>query len=396
VKRRAKYWLGGTLAVVVLSTTTAWVLRVEESSHAAPAFAMHFEGTSIESMRFSPDSRSLAIQTAETELGGTQAIHRSRIYRVVDGSLVHEFKGGAWLCAWHSESPVFAVASSSGEEATLWDTKTWALKRKLSVGFPTAARNSATLLDSTMTQLCFDHQGSLYAALLVDTDIGGNIEPFDRARVWWNASEGKGEIRAEQIGTCGVAFDVSTAFLDPDTRVAISCMGPAAAIEIFRVKRGVGTARPVQPEYNVVDIGAAEAPTSCPSICLTRDGQYLVVRTLERCRTFRLFNDHAQLLWSKDDKLEYGVMRGSLGNVVDVSSDGRLAAYLATSSVKLLQVEDGKEVFVIPRERYTHIALSPDGTLLAVENPRQHCVSFFSTPGVRGIDRKRGTNKGQN
>jgi len=292
---------------------------------------------------------------------------------------VHEIENGARMCAWNSNGSILAVASLNGEEFDLWDSQTWVRKTRLSVGFSEYDKRAKTLLGTTILQLCFDRQGSHYTAVSADTDVGTDVAPFDRAKVWWNASDGKGQIKAEQLGTFEAPFDLSTGFLGPDTRVAISCMTPRTPVEILRIRKGPSGNRIVQRDYELSDLGPLESVSVWPAIRLTTDGKYLVVRTTERCRLFRLFDDHAELLRSREDKIDAKAMRRLLGCVLDVSLDGLFAAYSSTDRAEVIRLPDGESVFEV-RQVPSPIALSPDGRLLAVADREQKSIRFYNIP----------------
>ena len=141
---------------------------------------------------------------------------------MADGEVVHEIQDGSWTCAWNRNGGILAVASLDGEGNTICeDTRTWMRKRKLraSDSLVQSKKEAKTLLDTKILDLCFDHQGNLYAVVFADTDMGGMIAPFDRAKVWWDATSAKGQVKAEQIGTCEAPFDLSVASLGLDTRL---------------------------------------------------------------------------------------------------------------------------------------------------------------------------------
>ena len=57
---------------------------------------------------------------------------------------------------WNRNGSRLAVASPSGEEFDLWDTRTWSRKNRLSVGFLEADKKLNAYLSTTICQLCFD------------------------------------------------------------------------------------------------------------------------------------------------------------------------------------------------------------------------------------------------
>jgi WD40 repeat protein len=342
-----------------------------------PAFEFPYRGHSVGCMRFSPNGRSLAVVTNENGFGGEKEIERTRVYRVPDGSLEHEIENGARMCAWSQNGSALAVGSASSEEFELWDARTWERKNSLTVGFLQADKDRTAFLSTTVCQLCFDGQGSLYVALSVNTDTGGNRQPFDRARVWWKAGDSKGFVKAERIGSYSFAYDLATATHGSEIRVAISCLYPEDPIEILSVRKEPDGGRTVKREYKLSDLGPPNSLPTMPAIRLTNEGEHLAVRTLQGFRFFRLFDNHAQLLYSIDDQIDYRTIRFEMGSVLDVSADGRFCAYLSTNSVKVVRLSDAKLAIEVPRHESCHFALSPDATLLAVVDDDRTSFRFY-------------------
>jgi WD40 repeat protein len=379
MQRRARFWTVAAVVIGGLILTPLGLMALRWASQPNAAFEMPYRGYSVECMRFSPDGRNLAVVTNENGFGGAKEIQRTRVYRVPDGTIVHEIENGARMCAWNSNGSILAVASLNGEEFDLWDTQTWVRKNRLSVGFSEYDKRARALISTHDLSLCFDRQGSLYAAVDPATDAGGDVNPFARAKVWWNASYGKGQIKVEQLGTCQTPFDLSTGFLGTDTRVAISGISEQPLVEILRVRKGPSGNGIVQRDYELTDLGPPESEFVWPAIRLTADGKYLVVRTMERCRLYRLFDDHAKLLRSREDKIDSKAMRRSIGCVLDVSLDGRFAAYSSTDRAEVIRIPDGESVFEV-RQAPSPIALSPDGRLLAVADREQKSIRFYQVP----------------
>jgi dipeptidyl aminopeptidase/acylaminoacyl peptidase len=386
--QRRRVWpvVVGCVAGAGLTALAAWLVDGPQRLHwprpAPPAFEFLYRGHSVGCMRFSPDGRSLAVVTNENGFGGDKETERTRVYRVPDGSVAHEIEDGARMCAWNRNGSLLAVASPSGEQFDVWDTRTWSRKNRLSVGFLEADKKLKAFLSTTICQLCFDGQGDLYAALSVNTDMGGNREPFDRARVWWDASDGKGAPKAERIGSYFFAFDLATATHGSEVRVAISCLDPDDPIEILSVRTEPDGDRTVKREYKLSELGPPNSLPTFPAIRLTGDGEYLAVRSLQRFRFFRLFDNHAELLISVDDQINYGTIRSKLGSVLDVSVNGRFAAYLSMNSVRVVRLSDGGLAIEVPRYQSCQFALSPDGALLAVVDDERKSLRFYRVPQI--------------
>ncbi len=115
-------------------------------------------------------------------------------------------------------------------------------------------------------------------------------------------------------------------------------------------------------EYKLSELGPPNSLPSFPAIRLTGDGDYLAVRSLQRFRFFRLFDNHAELLISVDDQINYGTIESKLGSVLDVSVNGRFAAYLSMNSV-VVRLSDGGLAIEVPLTQSCQFALSPDGAL---------------------------------
>src|SRR5262249_53016757 len=117
-----------------------------------------------------------------------------------------------------------------------------------------------------------------------------------------------------------------------------------------------------------------------PRIDLTPDGKLLVLRSTEYLDFFDLSGEAPRLAHSV--KTHAPIVRGSLLSYrqVPLSRDGRFAAYDSEGYINVVRLPDGKRVLRI-NHIPTPMALSPDGSLLAIVDRPTHGVTFYRVPG---------------
>jgi hypothetical protein len=362
------------ICAVITGATVVWllVMLVPWSPRPEPSWSFEFpyDGNVAVDMHFSPDGRSLAVVSADAKSYryGKQS---TWIYEVSGGKLQHQINGGAWQCAWNTDGTILAVATWTGLDCDLWDTKTWVPKRHLSITLSATEKQVAGFVPPT--GLCFDLEGNLYAA-----------EPYNgsarfvphllQAKVWWNGRSPTGE--AESIGTCAVAgFHLSAGPIGRATRIAISNEDPGCTLEILRIQ-DPGGQRIVRREYGL-NVSQAHGLVR-PWVGLCNDGKYLVARDSAQFCLFELFNDKAKLVYSRPDKfatLEPTAGKGGL----DVSLNGHFAAYGSEHQIRVVRIADGQTALEIQQEPDS-LALSPDGRLLAVASRQRKSILFYRIP----------------
>jgi WD40 repeat protein len=357
--------------VVIAGTMLVWLtvrLLVPSSSEWHPRwdFEFPYDGNVAVDMRFSPDGRSLAVVSADARTKHYRK-QSAWIYEVPSGKLRHEIEAGAWQCAWNADGTILAVAAWNGLDFDLWESKTWTHKRHLVLALSATDREIVSLVPPA--GLCFDRQGNFYAAEPYN-GWDGFVPRLLRAKVWWNGSSSVGD--AESIGSSDAAFDLSVSSLGPDTRVAISNEDRACTLEILRIQNSAGK----QIVRQECKLNVSEAHGLLRAwVCLSADGQYLVARDNAQLCLFKLFDDHAMLVYSRSDKFATSVT-GAAQRVLDVSLNGRFAAYGSEHRIRVVRISDGESVLEVPQEPDS-LALSPDGRLLAVASRQRKSILFY-------------------
>jgi WD40 repeat protein len=128
----------GLLAIVAmtLAASLVWLIAGLWLAPLSPArtwsFEVPYDGNVAVDMHLSPDGRSLAVVSADarSRLFSKQA---TWVYEIPSGKLRNQIEGGSWQCAWNADGTILAVATWTGWDCDLWDTKTWAHKRQLSI-----------------------------------------------------------------------------------------------------------------------------------------------------------------------------------------------------------------------------------------------------------------------
>jgi hypothetical protein len=338
----------------------------------APLFQFAHRGSMALDLHFSPDGRQLAV-VLESIVTGENLKQWTRIYDVPDGNVLQEIANGNRRCAWSPNGCMLAVLHGIGVDFDLWDTRTWTKKQRLHLTVLDDMIRSGTIRpdDQNMVwvqRLCFDQHANLY---VVENSVAGELElppHLVRPHAWCN--EGGHLVGGESIGTVpeiSTQFDISAAPVGSETRVAIAyCSGPPrnCRVDILKVRMDAGGKRSVEREYQLPEGG---------TVCLTPNGEYLAMLN----RSFSLFrfsNNHADLVYSREAK-----PAAHTGSELDVSLDGRLAAYASEGQVHVVRIPDCRSVLAI-RQRAYAIALSPDGRLLAVADPDRESIRFYRIP----------------
>jgi WD40 repeat protein len=380
-----------------------WFLSSAEIAFAIePAFGFKYRGHTVVEMELSPDGQNVAVVTHESEDIGADKC-RVRVYKVPSGTLVREFATDARRCAWSTDGSVLALARSNGLDVDLWDSNSWTIKQTLHVTYP----KNIVQPEPKVARLCFDQTMNLYAAEFELDEAGGFGTTYEFSpRVWWNIG-GRWRQEADLFGSCSnptpfsvavMPYDISVASSGRETRVAVIYW--ACAAQILRVRERPGDKRIVEPEYSF-RLGPA-------SIKLTPEGKYLaafdcnfakkdtkksretVKPTNEPAREhvgqfhlFRLFRDRAELIEKTIVELPPLLPFGST-QILDVSHDGRFAAYCTARRVEVVRVPTCRSVLLIQLkpDAATAIAFSPDNHFLAVADRERRNISFYRIPLV--------------
>jgi hypothetical protein len=323
-------------------------------------------------LHFSPDGHQLAV-VLESIVTGENLKQWTRIYGVPDGKVLLEIANGNRRCAWSQNGSMLAVLHGIGVDFDLWDTRTWTRKQRVHltvlddmIRFGTIRPDDPNML--WVKRLCFDQHANLY---VVQNSVAGELElppHLVRPHAWWN--EAGHLVEGESIGTVPATptqYDISAASVGRETRLAIAyCSGPprSCRTEILRVHMDAGGKRTVGREYQLPEGG---------TVCLTPDGQYLAMLNRSFC-LFRLYDSHADLVYSR--AVQPAMHTGS---EIDVSLDGRLAAYASRGQVDVVRIPDCRCMLVVRQSAHA-IALSPDGRLLAVADPDRESIRCYRIP----------------
>lgn len=364
----------GLLAIfaMTLAASLVWLIAGLWLAPPSPArtwsFEVPYDGNVAVDMHLSPDGRSLAVVSADarSRLFSKQA---TWVYEIPSGKLRNQIEGGSWQCAWNADGTILAVATWTGWDFDLWDTKTWAHKRQLSIGLSPVEKQIVRFV--LPVGLCFDRDGNLYTAEPYN-GWDGNVA-LSPAKVWWNATSVSGE--AVSIGTCPSVFDVSAAPRGRDTRVVISNENAECTLEILRVQNPAGK-RIVRREYSL-NVSQAHGLVLA-WVSLTNDGRYLVARDSAQFCLFELFDDQAKLVYSRSDRSASSetMLRKK---VLDVSLNGRFAASGSEHRVRVVRIANGQTSLEIQQEPDS-LALSPDGRLLAVASRQRKSILLYRIP----------------
>ena len=310
-------------------------------------------------LHFAPDGKRLAVVFV-----GDHAREVTRIYEIPGGNVLKEIPNANDRCAWSPDGSLLAVLDGNAIDFDIWDTRTWERKQQLHLSILDDLIRSGVIRrdDKNMLvvrRLWFDEHGNLY---VVEDNIGGELErahEVPRPHVWWN--KGGRLVDGGSFGTSTSKesnYDASAASTAGETRLALNYGG---GIQILSVRPGAGGTPAMQLRYQLDGGG---------EICLTPDGQYLAMLRRE-FQIYRLFDDHAELIYSRKVQPAYNI---------DVSRIGGLVAYTSRGQVNVIRIRDGRTVLTI-RQDARAIALSPDEDMLAVvDSEHPESIRIYRVP----------------
>jgi dipeptidyl aminopeptidase/acylaminoacyl peptidase len=363
-----------------------------------PAYEFVPRGNEAVDIQFSPDGRQIAVVTLETDHHSAPR-YAARVYRVPQGTLVREIASGAWKCAWTKDGSVLALPRLDAMAVDLWDTRNWTIRQTLPVTYPKSLKTTPDVL-----RLCFDQQGNLYIAEFEYgfEDYGFATTTEYSPRVWWNLGD-HWKPEAELFGFCShpsphsdciAPRDLSVSSGGKETRVVFTSWNCWA--QILKVRESAPGKRSVEVEFSMQISGW---------IKLTPDGQRLVLfehqrvrddspkppdaamgsereRTqLGELRVFQLFDDHVKTIGSRTVAPQPPIW-SCAPKLLDVSSDGGLAAYCTQRQVEVVHLPSCEWIGSIPNGLFAVnvIAFSPDGNLLAVADRKRKVLGFYRIP----------------
>lgn len=339
---------------VVAAAAFVWWLR----SPPSPEFSYPYGGRRVSALRFSPDGSLIA--ACEHDDGLT-------LLQVADGQRLGPTKFSTPIMQWNPAGTVFAAAVRNGTECVLWDSKTWKVKKHLRAPLPSGIKS---LKDRYSIGLAIDQDDSVYLATVEFGDVEkppnywGSPLLSQQTLVWWG--DDPDIQRPVSIGLSD-EFDVSTASVGRDTLVALAYW--SHSVEIFKVRYDQVGRRTIEKQF--------ELPTTeATHIQLSADGRFLAARNSARFLVFRLTGQSKpKLIFTRDDDLDLRMTVCT--RIVDMSSDGHIAAFQGKERVVVLHVPDGRVLLEVPNKTYA-LAISPDGRLLAV--PTRSQISFYRVP----------------
>jgi WD40 repeat protein len=380
-----KYKFRTSVVIVALASVVAavglliWSVYKSVRPHAVFEFA--FQGSEIRDMHFAPDGAAVAVVTVDSFFG--KWIWRVRIYGVADGKLLHELKGGALKCAWSPDGLLLAVARDNWPDVDVWDTRTWSLKSRLPLVNPAKGRATTDepLGGLIVSGLCFDRNGNLYVAEIY-SNMNGFSHRVPHLTVWWGAGPDHSEIDPS-LPYSYEDFSVSTGGVADEIRVA--CSYATQPLHIWTIRTRRNGERVIQPAFEVPkssDNATHQAESRLPklimaSVALTPDGRYLAARDMERFYIFELSDEHVRLIHSREDP--FVTKTNPFVQLIDISLDGRLAAYRSKDRNTVVRLPDGKTALMV-EGRSSPIALSPDGRLLAIADNTRKTICFYRIP----------------
>jgi WD40 repeat protein len=360
-------WVRITVLIGLLLTMSLSLLIGLRWAKAKSVFAFPYPGEAVSDIRFSPDGRMLAVVTTET-----------RIYQVSDGRAISQIENGAWKCAWNSSGSSLAAAAADGQGCDVWDTTTWNVKRRLRLSLSDGETTQLHYLYAT--SVCFDQHDNLYMATegVWEYPISlwqKSIPSLEHAIVWWN--DDKDRARPQPIGTCARSqYDLSAASVGRDTLVAVSydeSTTNPCPVEILKIHSEPDGGRVVEREYQLRELQMTR-------LHLSTDGKYLVARDANRFYLFELSAHHAyKLVHSRDDPLSPTTVAGPNLKMLDLSTDGHMAAYGSDNRVTVMHIPDCRILVEIP-EKSKALALSPNGRMLAMANRERKVIAFYRIP----------------
>jgi hypothetical protein len=368
----------GVLVAAAVAYGIAWVYFAEPT----PESQFFFAGNAVVDLRFSPDGKKLAVISFETPPPDAAKFQVARIFRISDGEVLHSIPNAAWKSAWNSDGSLLATVESNGTDFEVWETAKWGLKRHLtltaqSAGHESRAHNPvdaeglADISPGIVQRLCFNRQGSLFTVSFAqDSD---SASEYNHAKIWWDPL-GK-ETVAESIGSCGGPCDLAVAGSGKSPLVALAYKTPCNP-EV--VKIGLKSGKTVVE--NKVVLKDLPDKLDSPRLEMTADGRLLLARDTTQFDIFSISDTAVQLVQSIASKAP--IVKGSMlwFKHVEISGDGRFAAYDTEGHLNIIRLPDGKPVLTISHPPCA-VALAADGSMVAIADQSTHSVLLYRIPG---------------
>lgn len=340
-------------------------------------------------LAFSPDGKMLAT-TSSTRSGKEIKGLNVAVFNVSDQSLIFEnplkVKFLYPVCfEWSADG---SVLIAGGDEKILF----------YEFDFECDIVSQREVPNNYVSLYSIDQQGNLFGNGIRTQRQYKVIRAPPRIRgsavAWWNALEDD-LVRAEPIGNAPDAAlsGVSAVTNGNETRVALAYSDKPKNIpgyaEVLRIQHLPDGTRTFGKPYEIPARSSAR-------IKLTPNGEHVAVTDYMGFRLFRLLPDGSakmakECLWrGKEIYLSFDM------DDLDVSRDGRFVAYSLTDVIEVIRIEDSATVFKMIEDdrdvteynsgymteynRGYAIALSPDGSLLAVSDFDRREVRIHEIP----------------
>jgi len=395
-------WLFRIFMLAVIVGGLAWMVSLIFFGEPTPDLEFEVKGDQVVDLEYSPDGTKLAVVTYELKPPDGAKLQATRIYEASSGKPLHTLDRAGWRCNWNSDGSLLVVSEVNGKDFDIYDTAKWELKKHLTLTPPpkssdAESKENAQSKDSAdskdkkdkkdhkedeppnetsthlkaipgiVQSLAFTRQGSLFAVIFSE-DADSSYQ-LNHAKVWWDPLHSSTE--AESIGSCGGAWDMGVVSSGTDAMVALS-YGTPCPPEILNLSPR-GNSIFVQGK---VELKNLPHPLVAPRLRLTQDGNYLVARDEQHVDVIALSSTGPQVVSSITSPTK--AVKGSMiyWKELELSRDGRFAAYASEPYLRVIRIPDGKQVLEIVHKPCA-FALAPDGSHLAVADHDRHSVRLF-------------------
>ncbi len=369
----------GVLAAAAVAYGIAWVYFGEPT----PESQFFFAGNQVVDLRFSPDGKSWRSSPLRLRRR-TRQTFSSRESSGFPTERCSGIPNAAWKSAWNSQSgSLLATVESNGTDSDQRETAKWGLKRHLTLTaqaaghesrahHPTDAAGLADITPGIVQRLCFNRQGNSLFTVSFAQDSDSASE-YNHAKIWWDPL-GK-ETVAESIGSCGGPCDLAVAESGKSPLVALAYKTPCNP-EVLKI--GLKSGKTVVE--NKVALKDLPEKLDSPRLEMTPDGRLLLARDTTQFDIFSVSDTAVQMVQSITSKAP--IVKGSVlwFKHVEISGDGRFAAYDTEGHLNIIRLPDGKPVLTISHAPCA-VALASDGSMVAVADQSTHSVLLYRIPG---------------
>jgi hypothetical protein len=404
-------WLFRIFMLAVILGGLAWIVSLTIFGEPAPELEFEAKGDQVVDLEYSPDGTKLAVVTYELKPPNGAKVQVTRIYQASSGKPVHSLEQAGWRCNWNSDGSLLVVSDVNGKGFDIYDTAKWELKKHLTLtpsrkSSDAESKDNSESKDSVQSKdsaeskdkkdktdykeyeppnptashlkaipgivqsLAFTRQGSLFAVIFAE-DADSSYQ-LNHAKVWWDPLHSSAE--AESIGSCDGAWDMGVVSSGMDAMLALS-YSTSCPPEVLNISPR-GNSIFVQGK---VELKNLPHPLVAPRLRLTQDGNYLVARDEQRLDVITLSSTGPQVVSSIASPTK--AVKGSMiyWKEIELSRDGRFAAYASEPYLRVIRIPDGKQVLEIVHKPCA-FALSPDGSQLAVADRDHLSIRLYRVP----------------